>query len=288
MFRWQRRRHPDVGEHYEIAIFGNVVRIGQIDGEVVFSSKPIPPKDFRPQLEHYLALNHDLEQTYAALGSEPDGVMPCLIDRHRGLRILRQEPWECLASFICTARTKIEKTRQLVEGMASQFGNRINGSDHHAFPSPAVLARAGSAPLEHLFEELLSVEEAGKAAEFAKRVAETAATVVDWRIDLWGTELKLDLSRLHDYPYEFAFAFIDRLSGVGPKVGDCTLLFSCGKNEAFPVDTHVRQALMRWYDIDGDDDVLREWGRERFGPHAGYASQYLFYDRRKVRDPHLP
>ena len=116
MFRWQRRRHSDIGEHYEIVIFGNVVHIGQVDREIMFSSAPVPPKNFRPRLEHYLALDHDLEQTYAALASDPCGVMSCLTDRHSGLRILRQEPWECMASFICTAQTKIEKTRQLVEG----------------------------------------------------------------------------------------------------------------------------------------------------------------------------
>lgn len=286
MFRWQRLQHADIGEHYEIVIYGNVVHVGQVDSEIVFSSAPVPSKDFRPRLEHCLALDHDLEQIYSALGSDPDGVMPCLIDRHHGLRIMRQEPWECLASFICTTNVDISTTRRLVEGMARRFGNeiQIGGPSRHSFPLPEVLAGVGHGPLEELFREL----GARFPTKFANRVAKAAVTVDKGKINTELGEFRFILSELHRLRYDMAFALLSNVEGVGSKIGDCVLLFSFDKHQAFPVDTHVEQALRRWYLGDADIEAFPRTLRERFGPHAGYASQYLFYDERKLRDPSLP
>ena len=294
MFCWRRRQHSDIGEHYEIVIFGNVVRIEQVDREIVFSSAPIPSKDFRPRLEHYLALDHDLERTYAELSSDPSGVMSCLTDRHSGLRILRQEPWECLASFICTANVDIPATRRLVEGMARRFGNeiQIDGPSRYSFPLPEVLARVGHGPLEELFREL-------GPTKFVNRVAKAAVTVDKGKINTGLGEIRFILSELHLLPYDMAFSLLSNVKGVGPKIDDCVLLFSFGKHQAFPVDGHVEKGLKRLYLTCHEVEELprtperrrrrlREWGRERFGPNAGYASQYLFYANRRLEDPRLP
>ena len=270
MFRWRRIHHPDIGDHYEIVIYGNVVRIQQVDGDIMFSSAPVPPKEFRPKLENYLALDYGLEQTYDALSLDPSGVMQRLTKELCGLRILRQDPWECLVSFICTANTDMCTTRRLVEGMACRFGERIqiNGHDHHTFPSPEVLAKAGSDQLEQLFKEL----HAERASAFATYVAAAAKKVC---------EDDSYLSKLRGLPFDGAFRSICRFKGVSEKIGNCVLLFSFGEYNAFPVDRHVEEALKRWYNRRSQNPAtLRKWGQKHFGSHAGYASQYLFHCNR--------
>ena len=287
-FRWQPRTHPEIGVHYEGVIFGNVVRVRQVNGEIEFTSSPDSPKDFRPRLEHYLALDYDLERTYASLGSDSSGVMSRLIDKHRGLRIMRQEPWECLASFICTTNIPVDRTTEMIEAVARKFGDRVetDGFNRCTFPQPVILAEAEPDRLRQVFREA----HARFPNKLPRRIAEAAAIV---------HEYGFFLSILHDLPYDLAFALLNKLDGVADKIADCVLLFSCGKYEAFPVDTHVEQGIKRLYPTDTEAAELpktliprrkrlRRWGQKRFGAHAGYASQYIFYDQRKESDACLP
>ena len=288
-FRWRKRRHSDVGTYYEAVIGNNVVHVSQVNGDIVFRSGPEDPKNLRPHLEEYLGLHHlDINQVYAELDS--DSVMARLIDRHQGLRILRQDPWECLVSFILSPASSIDRTSQGIEAISRSFGDRIefDGREYFTFPSPSTLVEADDRELEDL-----------RLGFRANRVKSAAHTMLDWRAPEPRADRRINLASLADTPYESAFERLTGLQGVGSKVADCTLLFSLDHVQAFPVDTHVRQGIEHWYTDDPEvrslpktemvkREKLREWGRNRFGKYGGYASQYIFYDNRWRTEENLP
>ena len=261
-FRWRR---VEVGgrECFEGVVFGNLVRIRQYGSLLEFDSIPDPPVKISPLIEDYLCLGHDLDAIYQELGT--DSRMANAIAAYPGLRIQRQDPWECLTSFICSANNNIARISQNVESVADAFGNPIPGSQRRTFPSPAVVADAGEAALREL----------GLGFR-AKYLTPAARQVAEGAIDLYA---------LREMEYAEAALTITELAGVGDKVANCVLLFSLDKPEAFPVDVWIDRALREWYFDDGVGKSLprtrmREWAQARFGKYAGYANQYLFHSRR--------
>ena len=263
-FRWKQISSPEAGDYFEGIIFGNLVRARQEDSEVLFTSEPDHPSTFGPVFEDYLGLNHDLDAIYSALGEDP--LLATLIERYPGLRILRQDPWECLISFICSANNNIKRISQNVEDISRSFGRRIAVSDDEerwAFPSPGALAAAG----EQAFRDL----RIGYKAEY---IDKTAQVVSRGEIDLFS---------LREATFPEALDAVTGLPGVADKIGNCVTLFSLDKLESFPVDVHIERAVEREYAPRFQGKPLtkkrmREWAQDRFGPHAGYANQYLFFD----------
>ena len=256
-FRWSRVSSPELGDHLEGIVFGNRVRAKQTGHEALFTSEPDDPAAFRPILEDYLGLNHDLDAIYAALGQDP--TVARLIEKYPGLRVLRQDPWECLVSFICSAN------------------NNIPPEDRWSFPTPAALADAGDQALRDL-----------RIGYKAGYIVETARRVANGDVDLFA---------LREAEYGDALEAVTSLPGVADKIGNCVLLFSLDKLESFPVDVHIHRAMWDNYpdtrsfipspyqkpkrSLTRAQQVrLRQWAQlqDRFGPHAGYANQYLFYD----------
>ena len=261
-FRW-RRVESEGGECFEGVVFDNLVRIHQSGTTLKLDSFPDSPVDLRPLIEDYLCLGHDLEAICEELGR--DARVAKAIASYSGLRLQRQEPWECLASFICSANNNIARISQNVESIADAFGDSIEGSQRRTFPSPAVIADAGEAALREL----------GLGFR-AKYLAPAARQVAEGDIDLYA---------LREVEYAEVAMAITGLAGVGDKVGNCVMLFSLDKLEAFPVDVWIDRALREWYFEDGVGKSLprtrmREWAQARFGEYAGYANQYLFHSRR--------
>ena len=196
----------------------------------------------------YLALDVSLKKIVATF--PPDPALRDAVTRHWGLRVLRQEPWETLASFIASSTKQIVQIRQIVELLAQRLGEPIDGA-HRAFPSAEAVARATVA-------ELCACKLGFRAAYLhaaARRVADG----------------QLDLAALRRMEYGRALEELLKLHGVGEKIANCALLFSCGHDEAFPVDVWMKRALAR---------VKR---RVDFGPYAGWAQQYLFHAERNLR-----
>ena len=181
----------------------------------------------------------------------------------RGLRLLRQEPWECLASFILSSTKQIVQIRQIVALLCERFGEAIPAAPQYApafgFPSAARLARATEAELR-----------ACKMGFRAPYLLETARAVA---------EGKIDLERLRELPVDIARAELMHLPGVGRKIADCVLLFAYGFQAAFPVDVWVIKALQKLYfpRRRASAKRLRHFSETHFGPNAGYAQQYLFH-----------
>ncbi len=228
-----------------------------------------PASDWR-WLAGYLQVDQNL--TDVLLAFPDDEPMRAAVAACRGLRLLRQDPWECLASFICSSTKQIVQIRQIVALLCERFGEHL--------PVPAEVQPAFSFP---------SVERLATAAESELRTCKmgfrapyllaTAQSVVAGDIDL---------VRLGSLQVSEARARLVELPGVGRKVADCVLLFAYGFQEAFPVDVWVQRALRRLY-FPGrrvSPRRLQEFTATHFGAWSGYAQQYLFhYMRVHARRP---
>jgi N-glycosylase/DNA lyase len=186
---------------------------------------------------------------------------------------LRQDPWECLASFILSSTKQIVQIQQIIALLCQRHGEPLLVPEGHApayaFPSPARLVRATETELRNC-----------KMGFRAPYLLATARII---------TEGQLDLARLHQMPVEEARAELLKLPGVGPKIADCVLLFAYGFQAAFPVDVWVMKALQQLYFPRRRPSRLRlhHFITTYFGSNAGYAQQYLFHYMR-VHRPALP
>ena len=256
-FRWRQD-----GPWFHCVIFGGIVKLREVTGGVELRCDPQAEGSIVPLLRDYLGLGTDLEQVYETLLG--DERLREAIHRYPGMRILRQDPWECLVSFICSSASNIPRITRNIEAMCTSFGRpvELDGLTRHTFPTPHDLAEAGSEALRGLG--------LGYRAEYVVSTAETIASG------------KVDLMSLLANSYEVALETLTSLAGVGDKVANCVLLFSLDKSEAFPVDVWIERALEDWY-LDGTKmsrKDMRSWASNHFGTYAGYANHYLFYDRR--------
>jgi len=212
-------------------------------------------------LAGYLQVHLDF---HAVVTTFPDDEpIRAAVNACRGLRLLRQEPWECLASFILSSTKQIVQIRQIVSLLCERFGEPLVAAAPYppvfGFPSPARLARATEAELR-----------ACKMGFRAPYLLETARSVAEGRIDL---------EKLRELPVEIARDELVQLPGVGRKIADCVLLFGYGFQSAFPVDVWVIKALQKLYfpRRRASAKRLRHFSETHFGPNAGYAQQYLFH-----------
>ena len=249
---------------YSGVVRGNFIRICQITPQQMeFHSAPWPEASVLPILQNYFRLDDDLDAIHAQICQ--DQRVAAMVDRYPGLRLLRQEPWECLVAYICSANSNIKRIHQVMENIAAACGDPIdlNGVRRYAFPGPAKLAAAGEAELRRLG--------LGFRAPYVDRAAGEVASGC------------LDLNALMRLPYAPAKERLLECYGIGSKIADCIAVFSLEKLEAFPIDVWVRRALGEWY-FPGEktppDRELLAWAQSYFGPYAGYAQQYLFHGRR--------
>ena len=215
-------------------------------------------------LHSYFRLDDDIHAIYADVCR--DRRVAEMVARYPGLRILRQEPWECTVAFICSATSNIPRIHQNMEAMADSLGERLelDGEVRRTFPSPESLASAG----EGFLRELGLGFRAPYVVAAARRVCDG----------------ELDLDELIRLPYPETKARLMDCYGIGAKIADCISVFSLEKLEAFPVDVWVRRALAEWYfpmQKKPPDRAMVEWAQEYFGQYAGYSQQYLFHGRRR-------
>jgi N-glycosylase/DNA lyase len=212
-------------------------------------------------LSHYLQLDVDLARVLRTFPDDKpmrEAVAAC-----RGLRLLRQDPWECLASFILSSTKQIVQIRQIVARLCECYGDPLAVAPGYppafTFPCPAHLARATESELR-----------ACKMGFRAPYLLETARLVAG---------AQFDLNQLPELPIESARAKLMQLPGVGRKIADCVLLFACGSQSAFPMDVWVMKALRRLYFARRQVNTrhLHQFAATHFGANAGYAQQYLFH-----------
>lgn len=196
----------------------------------------------------------------------PDVAMQAAVTSCRGLRLLRQEPWECLASFILSSTKQIKQIKQVVQLLKERFGEPIPNASGLAmsFPSAQRLASATESEMRDC--------KMGFRAPYLLAAARSVAGGI------------CDLESLHHLSVNEARGELLKLPGVGPKIADCVLLFAYGFPTAFPVDVWIAKVIRKYYPESRRANAreLREFAGSYFGPHAGYAQQYLFHHARKL------
>lgn len=223
-------------------------------------------------LADYLQSEVDLSAILAAFPD--DEPMRAAIAACQGLRLLRQDPWECLASFILSSTKQIVQIRQIIARLCESYGQPVTVPPGQppafAFPSAACLARATEVDLRNC-----------KMGFRAPYLLAAARAVADGQ---------LELHRLSALPVAAARAALMELPGIGPKIADCVLLFAYGFPNAFPLDVWVFKALRELYFPHRclSMDRLRRFAATHFGRHAGYAQQYLFHYMRTHRSSKPP
>lgn len=212
----------------------------------------------------YLNLEQDLEGFRRQFADDP-----CLgpaLRGYAGLRVLRQDPWECLFSFITSSTSNIPRIKLNVNRAAEHLGYTLGPRDKDVmFPEPEIIAEAG--------EQFLRDLGFGFRAKYLVPAAEAIASG------------ELRLIDLREAPYTEARGQLTQLHGVGEKVADCVLAFSLDKPESFIVDRHILRALQKWYDLPDKANVsyAADWARDYFGEYAALANQYMFHRERLSR-----
>ena len=212
-------------------------------------------------VDRYFAMDHDLESIYA--GFPRDAAMLAALDFCRGLRMIRQPAWECLATFITSSMKQVAHIRQMSTALRARFGSSVRGSDLRAYPTPASLASAS--------EDELRACGLGYRAKNLRATAQRVASG------------EADLEKMRTLGNEELRDALCELPGVGRKVANCVMLFGFERLSAFPVDTWIARIMKRHYwrgRAKPTPAALEKKLATRFGPHAGYAQQYLFHHAR--------
>ena len=243
-FRW----NVSEGGAYEGVAFGAPALISQSGCTIEIDSPA--GADF---WEEYLDLSSKYEPQSEGWGAF-EYLAECM-DYSKGIRILRQEPWEALCSFIISQCNNITRIKGIVERLCSVCGEKTeyNGKIYSLFPTAGKLASMNAGELAFL--------RAGYRAPYIIN----AARAVD--------SGKIDLERLKNISCTEAKKELLKLEGIGPKVADCAVLFGLHHMEAFPVDVWMKRALAEHFPKDFNPETL--------GPYAGLAQQYIFYYTRE-------
>ncbi len=261
-------------------VYGHALRIRHVDTqadnlgvlEVSAHAPDLPDNASAEMVTRYLRLDDNHAQIRDALSE--DAVLAEIMERWPGLTLLRQEPWECLASFIISAQCHLPRIKRNMQNLAEACGvsGTAWGEKVYRVPEPAAVARLGETRLRDIG--------LGFRAPFLASAAIRVA------------EGDVELDELRMLPYEDAKDVLLTFKGIGPKIADCILAFSLDHTEAFAVDRWVSRAVTRLY-LGGNrtpEDKIAAWGRERFGRYAAYAQQLLFQEEREVamRERALP
>lgn len=263
-FRWNEQEDGSY-----TGIFGNnVINVKKQNNEITFEG--ICEKDIKETIENYFDLNRNYEEIKEQL-SKIDENMKTSIEYGQGIRILNQDLWETIISFIISANNNIPRIKGIIERLSEKYGNEIefNRKKYYTFPTPEQLKN-------------VSVEEYRKLGLGFRdiRLYETTKMILEKQVDLEKMKQNPNTTEIRDE--------LLKLSGVGPKVADCILLFSDLKRfEVFPIDVWVRRVMNDLY-IKQEDETkvskkqIEKIAQEKFGNLAGLAQQYLFYWRREA------
>jgi N-glycosylase/DNA lyase len=287
VFHWEKIGNGFIGMIGDLPIYveqrANTLKagVGKLDGfkpsslRVVRETESVGGR----RVAHYFALDHPLAEICASFPDDP--AMNAARLFCRGLRIIRQPKWECLATFICSSMKQVAHIRQISLALRRRFGDRRKVSDHvvYTFPPAQRIARATENDLR---ECALGYR--------AKNLLATARLVSSDECDLesWSALSDPDLREK-----------LCSLPGVGAKIANCVMLFAYERLRAFPIDVWIERVLKQQY-FPRKKKVttprLREFSETYFGEHGGYAQQYLFHharmasrktSRRASRSAHL-
>ena len=261
-FRWNKNKDMS----YTGIVGKNVINISKINNDIYVRS--FGEDGLETLFNTYFDMNTDYEKIKNKL-RKIDGFMEESIKYGDGIRLLNQDLWETIMSFIISANNNIPRIKGIIERICKRYGNKIvwNGIEYYSFPTPEQLGKATIQDLRILGLGFRDV-----------RVYETTKMVINGEIDFDKLHKEKDTQIVRDE--------LLKLPGVGPKVGDCILLFSTLKRlDVFPIDVWVRRVMNELYIHNEDENkvnkkLVLKIANEKFGNLCGIAQQYLFYWKR--------
>lgn len=254
-FRWKKQED---GSFIGVAK-GKVLKLIQSGDSVTVLNTCT--KEFSEIWEDYFDLKTDYGSYQKRLETDP--IMKTAISAGSGIRILRQDTFEALISFIISASNNIPRIMKIVDSLCSLFGDEIeyNGEKYYSFPTPE--------QLHGVTEDDLAPIRSGFRAKY----------IVDAVNKVTSGEIQLDA--LHSMTALEAQKYLMKINGVGPKVADCILIFGAGRLDVFPVDTWIDKAMKTLYPSAVEGVKVRQAGENLFGDICGLAQQYIFYYARE-------
>lgn len=262
-FRWNKQ----IDGSYTGVIKQGVINVKKENQKIIFTG--MCEGSLKDIVTDYFDLNRDYEKIKMQL-SKVDENVNLSIKYGNGIRILNQDLWETIISFIISANNNIPRIKGIIERLSKNFGKEItwNNEKYYTFPTPEELKN-------------VTIEEYRKLGLGFRdiRLYETTHIVLDGKIDLENLQKEKDTILVREE--------LLKLSGVGPKVADCILLFSTLKRfEVFPIDVWVRRVINDLYIKNPDETKvnkkqIEKIAQEKFGNLSGLAQQYLFYWRRE-------
>ena len=248
-----------------------------IDGQdiIILNQSPFSARSSSNGISNFFREDDNLKKILSNISR--DKIVAKAAKQSPGLRLIRQDPFQCYISFICSSNSSIQNIKSMLENLCKKFGTRqeFDGYELSTFPKAETLAKA---PMKELVDCRL-----GFRAKYVKQ----ASLAVD--------SGKIDFAWLKKTDYKTTLENLKKILGIGNKVADCIALFSLDKMEAFPIDRWTQRILLKYYKKFFDNvtekpvtekkyEKLHEEIVEYFGPYAGYAQQFLFKMERDLNE----
>ena len=277
-FRWNKQAD---GSYIGVAK-GAVIKVKKEGNKIAFSGKTAESdksdksnnskdskenKNFENLIRDYFDLDRNYDNLKEKL-SKIDDNLKIATKFGSGIRILNQDLWECIISFIISANNNIPRIKKIIEKLSLNYGEKIswNEEDYYSFPTPESLSKASVEDLRNMGLGFRDI-----------RVFNTTQKVLSKQFDIDELKKIKDTNEMRERLLE--------LDGVGPKVADCILLFSMKRFDVFPIDVWVRRVINELYIHNEDEQKvskreIEKLAKEKFLGYEGLAQQYLFYHRR--------
>ena len=248
-----------------------------VDGQdiIILNQSPFSARSSSNNINNFFREDDDLKKILSDISR--DKIVARAVKQSPGLRLMRQDPFQCYISFICSSNSSIQNIKSMLENLCKKFGTRqeFKGYELPTFPKAEILAKAS---MKDLIECRLG---------FRAKYVKEASQAVD--------SGKIDFAQLKKTDYQTAIDSLKNILGIGNKVADCIALFSLDKMEAFPIDRWTQRILLKYYKkffnnvtekpiTEKKYEKLHEEIVEYFGPYAGYAQQFLFKMERDLNE----
>ncbi|HBH12750.1 MAG: Putative HhH-GPD:8-oxoguanine DNA glycosylase [Clostridiales bacterium 38_11] len=251
-FRWEEQ----LDGSYTGVAHNRVINVALNDNTLIISNTN--RADFEKIWFEYFDLGRDYSEIRQRLAR--DKRMEPVVDYGKGLRILKQDEWECLISFIISTNKNIEHIKKIVNEISNKFGDYITnyqGKDYYSFPEYFTIASLKISDIRDCM--------VGYRDKYIHGAAEYINANREWLYSLKYLE------------YEEASNELKKLDGVGDKVSHCVMLFSMAHFKSFPVDIWIQRIMRALFSISGNNNEIKRLAEQQFGDYSGFAQQYLFY-----------
>lgn len=260
-FRFQKIDDED----YIIIAFKKLLRVAKKDNNIIFYNTSI--EDFENIWINYFDLNRDYNQLKQLL-SKNDSILAEAVKFAPGIRILNQDFFECLISFIISQNNRIPMIKKVIENISIKWGDYLgefNSQSFYSFPDPEKLINISESELMEC-----------KTGFRAKYIIDAIKKYMDGEI-IYNDYASMPTAMVKDN--------LMIIKGVGTKVADCVMLFSCGKSDAFPTDVWVKRIMSHFYFDENEASIkeIHKLAEEKFENYAGFAQQYLFNYARQLK-----